>query len=411
MRCRLLTGQVDERTMAKYEREAKEKNRESWYLAYIMDTNEEERAKGKTVEVGRAHFASKNKRYTMLDCPGHKNYVPNMIGGTAQADVGILVISARKGEFETGFEKGGQTREHAMLAKTLGIRRMIILVNKMDDPTVQWSQERFKEVEEKLTPFLKQWGYNVEKGPAVLHLTVLGFVVLTSYASHAECTFLPASGYTGANLAKPVAADVCPWWKGRPLMEILDTLPPLERDDKAPVRIPIITRYKDMGVLYVLGKVESGTVNKDAELVLMPNNKKVQCAGLLVEDEEVDVAKPGENVHLKIKGVEEEECIAGFVLSAADKPCRRSKEFEAQVVVLPLLEHKPIITAGYQCVLHIHSLAVECAVRGPFLVASWRRAGGPHVVCFRCFELQFRSRLCWPRLTRRRASPARSRRS
>lgn len=145
-------------------REAKDKNRESWYMAYIMDTNEEERAKGKTVEVGRAHFETSNRRYTILDAPGHKNYVPNMIGGAAQADVGVLVVSARKvqsfrhvlplhytptsqGEFETGFERGGQTREHAQLAKTLGVSKLVVVVNKMDDPSVagpkgEWSKDR-----------------------------------------------------------------------------------------------------------------------------------------------------------------------------------------------------------------------------------------------------------------------------
>ena len=142
------TGQVDARTIEKYEREAKEKNRQSWFLAYIMDTNEEERAKGKTVECGRAVFATEKKRYTILDAPGHKNYVPNMIMGAAQADVGILVVSARKGEFETGFDKGGQTREHAMLAKTLGVRQIIVLVNKMDD--CNWSQERFDFIQSKV---------------------------------------------------------------------------------------------------------------------------------------------------------------------------------------------------------------------------------------------------------------------
>mgnify|MGYP001216941830 CR=1 FL=1 len=108
--------QVDKRTIERYEKEAKDRNRESWFLAFIMDTSEEERAKGKTVEVGRAHFETDVHRYTILDAPGHKNYVPNMISGAAQADVGVLVISARRGEFETGFEKGGQTREHALLA-------------------------------------------------------------------------------------------------------------------------------------------------------------------------------------------------------------------------------------------------------------------------------------------------------
>lgn len=162
-----LTGMVDKRTMEKYEKEAKEAGRESWYLSWALDTNNEERAKvrkrifwdrlpllassglnqwknvkGKTVECGRAYFETDKRRYTILDAPGHKNYVPSMITGASQADVGVLVISARKGEFETGFERGGQTREHTMLAKTSGINKMIVAVNKMDDPTVAWDKAR-----------------------------------------------------------------------------------------------------------------------------------------------------------------------------------------------------------------------------------------------------------------------------
>ena len=151
-----LTNQVDQRLIDKFSREAKERNRESWFMAYIMDTNEEERAKGKTVEVGMAHFETETKRYTILDAPGHKNYVPNMIGGAAQADIAVLVISTRRGEFETGFEKGGQTREHAMLAKTLGVNKLVVVMNKMDDPTVDWSQERFEECKSKLTPYVER---------------------------------------------------------------------------------------------------------------------------------------------------------------------------------------------------------------------------------------------------------------
>ena len=138
-----LTGMVDERTMEKYEKEAREAGRESWYLSWALDTSKEERNKGKTVEVGRARFETEKRRYTILDAPGHKSYVPNMISGAAQADVGVLVISARKGEFETGFDKGGQTREHAVLAKMQGINKLVIVINKMDDPTVAWSKERY----------------------------------------------------------------------------------------------------------------------------------------------------------------------------------------------------------------------------------------------------------------------------
>lgn len=128
-----------------------------------MDLNQEERAKGKTVEYGRGFFETDSRKFTILDAPGHKNYVPSMISGAAQADIGVLVISARKGEFETGFEKGGQTREHAMLAKTAGVRRLIIVINKMDDPTVLWSKERYDECVSKLVPYLKSVGYK-DKG-------------------------------------------------------------------------------------------------------------------------------------------------------------------------------------------------------------------------------------------------------
>jgi len=149
-----LTGMVDERTMEKYEKEAREAGRESWYLSWALDTSKEERSKGKTVEVGRARFETEKRRYTILDAPGHKSFVPNMISGAAQADVGVLVISARKGEFETGFDKGGQTREHAVLAKMQGINKLVIVINKMDDPTVEWSKERQNSAS--LTPALSR---------------------------------------------------------------------------------------------------------------------------------------------------------------------------------------------------------------------------------------------------------------
>jgi peptide chain release factor subunit 3 len=158
------TGMVDERTMDKFRREAKEAGRESWYLSWALDLTREERAKGKTVEVGRAYFETEKRRYTVLDAPGHKNYVPSMIGGASQADVGILVISARKGEYETGFEKGGQTREHAVLAKTQGVNKLVVVINKMDDSTVEWSKERYEECSTKLSQFLKATGYNPKTG-------------------------------------------------------------------------------------------------------------------------------------------------------------------------------------------------------------------------------------------------------
>jgi len=148
---------VDARIIEKYKQEAKDKGRDSWWLAYCMDVSDEEKSKGKTVEMGRAQFDTKTKKYTIFDAPGHKNYVPNMIMGAALADVGGLVISARKGEFEAGFEKEGQTREHAQLAKSLGVQKLVIIVNKMDE--CRWGQERFDEIKTKLKPFLNATGY------------------------------------------------------------------------------------------------------------------------------------------------------------------------------------------------------------------------------------------------------------
>uniref|UniRef100_A0A6N2LJZ0 Tr-type G domain-containing protein n=1 Tax=Salix viminalis TaxID=40686 RepID=A0A6N2LJZ0_SALVM len=243
-----LSGQVDDRTIQKYEKEAKDKSRESWYMAYIMDTNEEERVKGKTVEVGRAYFETETTRFTILDAPGHKSYVPNMISGASQADIGVLVISARKGEFETGYERGGQTREHVQLAKTLGVSKLLVVVNKMDDPTVNWSKERYDEIESKMIPFLKSSGYNVKK----------------------DVQFLPLSGLMGANMKTRLDKAICPWWNGPCLFEALDAIEVPPRDPNGPLRMPIIDKFKDMGTV-VMGKVESGSVKEGDTLLVMPN--------------------------------------------------------------------------------------------------------------------------------------------
>ena len=149
-----MTGMVDERTIEKFKQEAKEKNRDSWWLAYVMDINDDEKSKGKTVEVGRATMETPTKRYTIFDAPGHKNYVPDMIMGAAMADVAALVISARKGEFEAGFERDGQTREHAQLARSLGVSKLVVVVNKMDEETVQWNEVRYNDIVSGVTPFL-----------------------------------------------------------------------------------------------------------------------------------------------------------------------------------------------------------------------------------------------------------------
>lgn len=339
----VLTGLIDLRTLEKYEREAKEKNRESWFLAYIMDTNEDERNRGKTVEVGRGHFETANKRFTILDAPGHKVYVRNMITGASQADIAILVISARRGEFESGFTKGGQTREHTMLIKTLGVKFLIIAINKMDEPTVQWEKKRYDEIVDLLTPFLKQVGWNVKK----------------------DVTFIPISAQKGFNIKDPMPKDACPWYKGPTLFEALDSISPIERLDDLPLRIPVIDKLRDGGKTWILGKVETGVISKGQTVCLMPNKQSFEVTDILTDTKSLKRARPGENLRIALRGLDEENVHSGFVVCHPKQLISCQEKFEAIVSVLDLLPHKSIFTAGYNAVLHIHSAVEECTVIVP----------------------------------------------
>ncbi|SCV04165.1 LANO_0G08548g1_1 [Lachancea nothofagi CBS 11611] len=332
-----LTGSVDKRTVDKYEREAKEAGRQGWYLSWVMDTNKEERSDGKTIEVGRAYFETEKRRYTILDAPGHKMYVSEMIGGASQADVGVLVISARKGEYETGFEKGGQTREHALLAKTQGVNKMIVVVNKMDDPTVAWDKERYDLCVKNISVFLKAIGYNIKQ----------------------EVVFMPVSGYTGAGLKARVDPKDCPWYTGPSLLEYLDGMTHVDRRINAPFMLPIASKMKDLGTI-VEGKIASGHIKKNTSTLLMPNRIPVEIVNIYNETEsEVDMAICGEQVRLKIKGVEEEDISAGFVLTSPKNPVKNVTKFVAQIAIVEL---KSIISAGFSCVMHVHTAIEEVTI-------------------------------------------------
>lgn len=344
-----ITENVDKRTIERYEKEAKERNRESWFLAFIMDTNEEERAKGKTVEVGKAHFETDIKRYTILDAPGHKNYVPNMIMGASQADVGVLVISARKGEFETGFDRGGQTREHAMLAKTLGVTYLVVVINKMDDPTVQWSKDRFDECVRKIRPFLKGCGFVIKR----------------------EVKFIPISGLKGANVKDEVDSSVCPWWekcwqsgenqtKSSTLISLLDSLEISGRDASAPLRVPILDRYTDRGTI-AMGKVESGVVRPGMKVTLMPTRSEFKVDSVWANEDPVSAARPGENILVKLAGASTDDVRKGFVM-CTQPACRSVDKIICQIYVSEMPENTRIMTAGFQAMFHAHTCEEECSI-------------------------------------------------
>jgi len=347
------TGMVDERTLDKYKKEAKDAGRETWYISWALDLNKEERAQGKTIEVGRGFFETEKRRYSILDAPGHKTYVPNMIGGASQADVGVLVISARKGEYETGFEKGGQTREHAMLAKTQGVNKIVIVVNKMDDPTVEWSEDRYKECTTKVVQFLKGVGYNPKT----------------------DIAMMPVSAQTFTGIKERVPVETAPWYGGPSLLEYLDGMQALERKLNAPFMMPIAAKYKDMGTM-VEGKIESGVYNqslkakttlkitgvikKENKYLMMPHRQMIHISALYGEqEEEIPGAACGDQVRIRLRGVEEEDILPGYVLCSPKRPVHCVSSFEAQVVLLDL---KSIMTAGFNCVLHVHSAQEEVTI-------------------------------------------------
>lgn len=334
-----LMGIVDARTIEKFKQEAKDKGRDSWWLAYVMDSSEEEKAKGKTVEMGRAQFDTKHKKFTVLDAPGHKNYVPNMIMGAALADVGALVISARKGEFEAGFEKDGQTREHAQLAKSLGVQKLVIIVNKMDCDN--WSKSRYDEIQKGLRPFLYKTGFVEE-----------------------DLIWIPIVGLSGDNINEPVNKSVCNWYTGPTLIEALDDIKLDERFPKGPLRIPILDKMKDQNVIVAHGKVENGTVNIGDKLAIMPSGAPAQVLEVIdATNSNVKHAYPGDNVQLKLNVADEDQIQRGFVLCHRESMMPVTEVFEAEIDVLELLEYRPIMAKGYTCIMHIHTFNDEVEIK------------------------------------------------
>ena len=376
------TGMVDERTLDKYKKEAKDAGKETWYISWVLDLNTEERAKGKTIEVGRGFFETEARRYTILDAPGHKTYVPNMLSGAAQADVAILVISARKGEFETGFEKGGQTQEHAMLIKTTGAKEVVVAVNKMDDVTVEWAQERYKEIEGKLKPFLKK---------------KMGL----------DSTFIPISAQTGLGVKERIPKKIAPWANYPSLLEFLDDMKTIVRNTNAPFMMPVGAKYRDLGTM-IEGRIEAGVVQKStSSLIMMPNKESVSISALYGEtEEEIPHATCGEQIRMRIRGIEEEDIMPGFVLCSPRRLVHCVSAFEAQINIVDL---RSILSAGFNCVCHVHSATEEVtfeallhklepktgrkskkpppfASKGMAIIARLRVTSGGEKICVERFE-------------------------
>eukprot|EP01022_Parablepharisma_sp_SALTPOND_P016723 TRINITY_DN251_c0_g1_i3.p1 TRINITY_DN251_c0_g1~~TRINITY_DN251_c0_g1_i3.p1 ORF type:complete len:628 (-),score=83.28 TRINITY_DN251_c0_g1_i3:76-1959(-) len=328
-------GKVSPRTIKENTQKAKENNHPGAVYAYIMDTNEEEQVLGNTIEVGCTTFETETKNFTIYDTPGHQDYVANMITGAAMADVGVLVVSAKRGDFEAGLSKGGRTVEHILLAKALGIQELIVLINKMDEPTVNWSQERYEKIKHDLSLTMLRYGFNK------------------------EAYWIPLSGLSGANVFERVDPLVCDWYKGSALMEVLDGLKLPKQKYTNTVRISVFYKYTPKSVFV---KIHSGWVKVGAKLAVMPSKTLVEVTAIKNADEEpVPYAIAGENVILELKN-KNEELRAGCILCNPEDSCITCRLFMADLKVVDTLKHKPIVTAGYKCMLHLQALVEQCTI-------------------------------------------------
>lgn len=327
-------GEVSQKTLHKYEQESKKIGKQSFMYAWVLDETGEERVRGITMDVGRAQFETKTKRVIILDAPGHADFIPNMITGAGQADVALLVVDATRGEFESGFDLGGQTREHALLVRSLGVSQLAVAVNKLD--TSNWSQERFNEITKKLKTFLKQAGFK-----------------------DSDVTYVPCSGLTGENLVKsPTEAELLKWYNGPCLLDVIDKFNVPERPVSKPLRLSINDVYKGTGSGFcVAGRIENGVINKGDKVLVCPTKEMAEVRNISINEMPSNVAFAGDQVSVTLTGVDMQNVSVGYVLSDPIQQVPVTTRFEARIVVFNV---KVPITKGFPVLIHHQSL-VESA--------------------------------------------------
>ncbi|KAJ8033459.1 HBS1-like protein [Holothuria leucospilota] len=332
-----LLGQVNKRTMHKYETESKKQGKASFAYAWVLDETGEERERGITMDVGLTKFETEHRIVTLLDAPGHKDFIPNMISGAAQADVAILVVDATRGEFETGFESGGQTREHAILARSLGVTQLAVAVNKMD--TVDWSEERFNEIVGKLKAFLKKTGFK-----------------------DSEVVYIPCSGLGGENLVKRADnKELSQWYKGPCLLEQIDVLKAPPRPIDKPFRMCVSDVFKGIGAgISVCGKIESGSVVIGDKIFAMPSVERGIIKGISVHEEDAKWACAGDQSVLVITGIDQNKVNVGDVLCSRTDPIKTTTRFQARIIVFDI---EVPITKGFLVLLHYQAVSEPAVIK------------------------------------------------
>ncbi|KAJ3020308.1 HBS1-like protein [Thoreauomyces humboldtii] len=336
-----LLGEVSDRSMKKFERDAEKMKKGSFAYAWVLDETEEERSRGVTIDVAITKFQTEHRKFTLLDAPGHRDFVPNMMSGASQADVAILVVDATPGEFETGFDFGGQTREHAVLIRSLGVQQLIVAINKLD--VVDWNKARFDAISAKLTTFLTQVGFRKQK-----------------------LWFVPTSGFTGENLLKRTAAGLNAWYSGPTLVSQIDAFDPPERPIDKPFRLSISDYFKGGiaaggggGAVSVSGRIEGGSVQIGESVLVLPINEVGMVKALEVAEESVKWAAAGDNVLLSLSGVDITHINIGSILCDPSSPVPITTHFLAQIVTFDI---EIPLTIGVPVVLHHQSLTEQATI-------------------------------------------------
>ncbi len=322
------SGNMDEQALRKLKDKAQELGKAGFEFAFVMDNLKEERERGVTIDLSHKKFTTKKYEYTIIDAPGHRDFIKNMITGASQADIGILVVAASEGIKE-------QTKEHVFLCKTLGVTQLAVVVNKMD--AINYDQSKYEDVKKQVQELLKSVQYKPE-----------------------EIEFIPLSALKGDNVVNK--SENMSWYNGPTLIEQLDNFKEPEKPTDLPLRMPIQDVYNIQGIGVVpVGRVETGIMKIGDKVIIVPAREGKGVTGevksIEMHHEQLQQAEPGDNVGFNVRGIGKKDIARGDVLGHVDNPPTVVKEFTAQIVVL---NHPSVLTVGYTPVFHIHTSQIAC---------------------------------------------------
>ena len=340
-------GVIDQRTIDSFAKESEETGKgDTFKYAWVLDSIKDERERGITIDLAFQKFETSKYFYTLIDAPGHRDFIKNMITGASEADAAILVVSVKPGETEAATDPGGQAREHAFLSRTLGVSQIVVALNKMDDSG--YSESRYNEVKEIVEKMLKLVGYNLSK-----------------------ISFIPVSGWKGDNLIKK--SENMAWYKGPTLGESLDLFEPPEKPLGKPLRIPIQDVYSITGVGTVpVGRVETGVLKANQKVMVMPSGVTGEVKSIETHHTQMESAEAGDNIGFNLRGVDKKSIKRGDVIGPVDNPPNAAKEFEAQIIII---HHPTAMAPGYTPVLHAHTAQVA-ATLSEFVAKIDPKTGG-----------------------------------